>query len=449
MIGTLRADGYVLQPVDTAGLVLELLLILEQYWTQHHLTYPIFFLTYVSSSTIDYVKSFLEWMSDSIAKSFEHTRDNAFLLKQEAFILFLNVTLLINKMELEKFPEGPKIVLASMASLEAGFSHDIFMEWAPDAKNLVLFTERSQISAYIFHHDCNMYPQSYIHFGTLARMLQADPPPKAVKATMSKRVPLVGDELAAYEEEQNRIKNEEALKASLIKEEESKHRMDPRNMLHVPVWYDGIHREIFFDGFIPPSSSVAPMFPFYENSSEWDDFGEVINPDDYVINGEDMDQGSMQVGGDLNGKFDEGSTSLILDTAPSKVVSNELTVLVHGLAEATGRFHAVSCKQRRAGFFYAAIILKFLPPSDNALISAVQNDRSAISRRPVVSGTHTKVGEKMGIFLFEVLVTPGDVKLNKLLIPVEAALKCFPPPNSSRLSGNLQEEDTDFRPSKL
>ena len=53
-------------------------------------------------------------------------------------------------------------------------------------------------------------------------MLQADPPPKAVKVTMSKRVPLVGEELIAYEEEQNRIKREEALKASIIKEEESK-----------------------------------------------------------------------------------------------------------------------------------------------------------------------------------------------------------------------------------
>lgn len=51
-------------------------------------------------------------------------------------------------------------------------------------------------------------------------MLQSDPPPKAVKVTMSKRVPLVGEELAAYEEEQNR-KKEEALKATLIKEEES------------------------------------------------------------------------------------------------------------------------------------------------------------------------------------------------------------------------------------
>lgn len=37
------------------------------------------------------------------------------------------------------------------------------------------------------------------------------------------------------------------------------------------------------------------MFPFYENSSEWDDFGEVINPDDYVIKEDDMDLASVQV----------------------------------------------------------------------------------------------------------------------------------------------------------
>lgn len=33
-----------------------------------------------------------------------------------------------------------------------------------------------------------------------------------------------------------------------------------------------------------------------------------------------------QVGGNFDGKFDEGSASLILDTKPSKVVQNELTV---------------------------------------------------------------------------------------------------------------------------
>ena len=57
----------------------------------------------------------------------------------------------------------------------------------------------------------------------------------------------------------------------------------------------GGHRDILIDGFVPPSTGVAPMFPFYENTSEWDDFGEVINPEDYVIKDEDMDQAAMQV----------------------------------------------------------------------------------------------------------------------------------------------------------
>lgn len=316
ILKTLKLDGNVLLPVDTAGRVLELILILEQYWAQHHLSYPIYFLTYVASSTVDYAKSFLEFMSDAIAKSFEHTRNNAFLLK--------HVTLLVNKSELEKVPEGPKVVLSSMASLEAGFSHDIFVEWADDPKNLVLFTERGQ-------------------FGTLARMLQSDPPPRYVKVTMSKRIPLAGEELAAYEEEQNRKKKEEALKATLVKEEELKANSSDDIKLEDPMVIDAgashlsltaagpiniAFKDIFVDGFVPSSTSVAPMFPHYEEPCDWDDFGEIINPDDYVIKDEDMGQGTRTVDGDLNGKLDDGSAGLMLDTAPSKVESWDLTVEV-------------------------------------------------------------------------------------------------------------------------
>uniref|UniRef100_A0A7N0RI13 Cleavage and polyadenylation specificity factor subunit 2 n=1 Tax=Kalanchoe fedtschenkoi TaxID=63787 RepID=A0A7N0RI13_KALFE len=313
ILKTLKGDGNVLLPVDPAGRVLELLLLLEQYWSLQHLSYPIYFLTNVSSSTIEYVKSFLEWMSDAIAKSFEHTRDNAFLLR--------HIKLLINKTDLDNVP-GPKIVLASMASLEVGFSHDIFAEWAMDAKNLILFTERSQ-------------------FATLARMLQADPPPRAVKVTISKRVPLVGDELIAYEEEQNR-KKEEALKASIKLEEELKtsQKADtkPSDLMDVDASNNVAsqdvalprgsgYQDIFIDGFVPPPS-VAPMFPFFENTSEWDDYGEVINPDDYVKKDDDNDNGIRQLGEGMDVKLDEGSAFLILDTKPSKVVSTEITVQV-------------------------------------------------------------------------------------------------------------------------
>ncbi|CAM0948434.1 unnamed protein product [Alopecurus aequalis] len=316
MVKVLSSGGSVLLPVDTAGRVLELLLIMEQYWAQRHLGYPIYFLTNVSTSTVDFVKSFLEWMSDSISKSFEHTRDNAFLLRY--------VSLIINKEELEKLGDAPKVVLASMASLEVGFSHDLFVEMANEAKNLVLFTEKGQ-------------------FGTLARMLQVDTPPKAVKVTVSKRIPLVGDELKAYEEEQERIKKEEALKASLSKEEElkashgsnakatdlmvvdaSSSRKSSNAGSHV-----GWNVDILIDGFVPPATSVAPMFPFFENTAAWDDFGEVINPDDYMMKQDEMDNNLMLGAGDgMDGKLDEGTARLLLDSAPSKVISNEMTVQV-------------------------------------------------------------------------------------------------------------------------
>ncbi|XP_078182695.1 cleavage and polyadenylation specificity factor 100 isoform X2 [Carex rostrata] len=316
ILRVLRANGTVLLPVDTAGRVLELILILEQYWAQQHLSFPIFFLSNVASSTIEYVKSFLEWMSDSIAKSFEHTRDNAFLLKY--------VSLIINKSDLENYANVPKVVLTSMASLEVGFSHDMFVELATETKNLVLFTERGQ-------------------FGTLARMLQVDPPPKAVKVTMSKRVPLVGDELKAYDEEQEKIKKEEAVKkASIIKVEEvraaSSHlsesskgdsmMIDPPSAVASSEVASHFHgkMDILVDGFTPPSTSVTPMFPFFENTAQWDDFGEVINPDDYVIQEEESNHMGNSKG--LDAKPDEASVHLLLDSTPSKVVSHEMTVQV-------------------------------------------------------------------------------------------------------------------------
>lgn len=59
--------------------------------------------------------------------------------------------------------------------------------------------------------------------------------------------------------------------------------------------HGGGYRDILIDGFVPPSTSVVPMFPFYENTAEWDDFGEVINPDDYVIKEDDMHEASLHV----------------------------------------------------------------------------------------------------------------------------------------------------------
>ncbi|KAF3793568.1 Cleavage and polyadenylation specificity factor subunit 2 [Nymphaea thermarum] len=445
ILKALRAGGNVLLPIDTAGRVLELVLILEQHWAQDRLNYPIIFLTNVAASTIDYVKSFLEWMSDSIAKSFEQSRDNAFVLK--------HVNVLLNKNELEKLPEGPKVVLASMASLEEGFSHDIFVEWASESKNLVIFTERGQ-------------------FGTLARMLQVDPPPKAVKVTVSKRVPLVGEELRAYEEEQSRIKKEEVLKASL-KEEDLKSsnevvQSDPMvidstkgSTLSEAISHNASGlRDILIDGFVPPSSSVAPMFPFFENSTEWDDFGEVINPDDYMIKEEDVDQ-NLFAGVGVGNKIDEISAELLLDTKPSKVVSNEITVqvkcsliymdfegrsdghsmksiiknvaplklvLVHGSAEATEHLKQ-HCLKNVCSHVYAPQIDETIDVTSDLSAYKIQ-----LSERVMSNVLFKKLGE------YEIAWIDGEVgKVDDMLslLPLSSAA----PPHKSVLVGDLKLAD--------
>ncbi|KAJ7523061.1 hypothetical protein O6H91_18G035900 [Diphasiastrum complanatum] len=322
ILKVLRADGNILLPVETAGRVLELILYLEQHWLQHRLMYSMAFLTNVSFSTLEFAKSLLEWMSDAIAKSFEHTRDNSFLLK---YLKLCNT-----RKELDALPPGPKVVFASMASLEAGFARDLFVEWASDGKNLVLFTERGQ-------------------FGTLARLLQTEPPPKVVKVTMSKKIPLTGDELKAYEEEQLRLK-EEARKASEAAEEEAKassgtaNGTGPVDMVTsetgtnqptvegiVPPIRASLHRDVFIDGFIPSTTSVAPMFPFHENNNEWDEYGEIINPEDYVSKDDELEFTTSQPtpsAGDVEEKPDADAEDMLLDEHPSKVVSSDITVQV-------------------------------------------------------------------------------------------------------------------------
>lgn len=53
--------------------------------------------------------------------------------------------------------------------------------------------------------------------GTLAKKLQAEPPPKIVKVTMSQKIPLTGEELQAYELEQ-RLKMATETEVDLVEE---------------------------------------------------------------------------------------------------------------------------------------------------------------------------------------------------------------------------------------
>lgn len=83
VMSTLRNDGSILMPVDTAGRMLEIILLLEKHWAQNRLSYTLALLTPVAYNTLEFAKTQLEWMNEQVAKDFEisRDRDNPFSLR--------------------------------------------------------------------------------------------------------------------------------------------------------------------------------------------------------------------------------------------------------------------------------------------------------------------------------------------------------------------------------
>ncbi len=113
-------------------------------------------------------------MNPALTANFEQTRTNAF---QTRFLRIFH-----ERRELESLPRAPKVVLASMASLEAGPARALMCEWASNSRNLVVFPTSPPM-------------------GSLAERIYTSPPGKSVRIRVTTRVPLVGDELLQYEAE--------------------------------------------------------------------------------------------------------------------------------------------------------------------------------------------------------------------------------------------------------
>ena len=69
-------------PSDSNARTLELLYLLESHWKEKSLaSYPIVFLCTYSQRILEYSKSTIEWMSDSVKSVFDSTRENPFEFK--------------------------------------------------------------------------------------------------------------------------------------------------------------------------------------------------------------------------------------------------------------------------------------------------------------------------------------------------------------------------------
>jgi len=275
ILAALRADGNVLLPVDSAGRALELLLFLDQYWTEKRMVYPLVFLSSQAYNIMEFAKSQLEWMSDTLTRKFERSRDHPNPFETRFLKLMHSVA------ELEALPPSvPAVVLATGPGLETGLSRELFAQWASEAKNTVIFTETAQP-------------------GTVASRVQkhADNSPLQLELSLSKTVPLEGEELAAHEAEKERQKEEERVaeaQQEVDMEQETTRRSSSvvtqamlmaaslknqpsLSMELVLRLEDGDAGEevlIDFRQGEAPKDSVAPMFPDEDPPSmEWDEYG--------------------------------------------------------------------------------------------------------------------------------------------------------------------------------
>lgn len=267
ILQTMRRDGNVMIAVDTAGRMLELAQLLDQMWrsTESGLTtYSLALLNNVSFNVVEFAKSQVEWMSDKIMRAFEDHRSNPYHFK--------HMKLCHNLSELGKIPE-PKVVLCSEPDLQSGFSRDLFVAWCGNPKNSIILTSRTS-------------PKS------LARWLIENTDKETVTMEVRRRIRLEGAELEEYlKKKQEKEAQEKRSQLETEKDEssDSETEMEVDSGIPTPgtsklkhdiiVKQEGKGRT----GFFKQAKKAYPMFPYVEEKVKWDEYGEIIKPEDYMI----------------------------------------------------------------------------------------------------------------------------------------------------------------------
>lgn len=259
ILQTLRNNGNVLVAVDTAGRVLELAHMLDQLWRNKEsglIAYSLALLNNVSYNVVEFAKSQIEWMSDKLMRSFEGARNNPFQFK--------HLQLCHSISELNKVP-SPKVVLASTPDMECGFSRELFLQWCSSPHNSIIVTSRTSP-------------------GTLARELIDHGTGCTLQLEVQRRVRLEGSELDEYYRQERAMKVTSKKRKSVDPDLSS----DSEDELESAV-SKGKHDLLVksevktHPGFFKSSKKQFPLFPFFEDKIKYDEYGELIRPEDYKL----------------------------------------------------------------------------------------------------------------------------------------------------------------------
>jgi len=156
VLGFLRRDANVLLPVDASGRALELVLLFNRFWSKQNLSgsYNLVWFGSMVHNTLEFGRSQLEWMNSTLGNNIfdnshrNHKGGNNPIDHGQHPYLLKHVTLCTNMAELDKVlaesNDNPTCVLANGLTLDHGPARDLFLRWADNDNNAIIFTDSSQ-----------------------------------------------------------------------------------------------------------------------------------------------------------------------------------------------------------------------------------------------------------------------------------------------------------------
>jgi cleavage and polyadenylation specificity factor subunit 2 len=296
---TLANSGTVLIPIDASTRAIELCEMLETHWrtTEPPIPFPVYFLSGSATKTVAYVKSMLEWMSEKMISTYGSS-GGLFNLQ--------HVKVITNASGL---PPGPKVVLATASDVEGGYAqHLLQTQLAQSASNLVLLTQASTYKPETLAATLiNAFTQA-------SKEAEAGSIPGAVKLDLKvlvkvrQSIPLEGEALKEHNLQQQRKREEEL--ARLAIEERNRNIIDAEDSesedederaalaaqgvlnrasqasMSLALGSSALVSGATFDlQMTDPATDSLPArlktFPFLEKRRRFDDYGEVLRPDEF------------------------------------------------------------------------------------------------------------------------------------------------------------------------
>ncbi|KAK9811374.1 hypothetical protein WJX72_002754 [[Myrmecia] bisecta] len=117
--------GKVLIPVFALGRAQELLILLDEYWERLNLQVPIYFSAGMTSKANLYYQLFINWTNEKVKRTFSKRNPFAFGRMQLWQRNFID-------------QPGPCVLFATPGMLHGGLSLEVFKQWAPDERNLLI-----------------------------------------------------------------------------------------------------------------------------------------------------------------------------------------------------------------------------------------------------------------------------------------------------------------------